>query len=210
VALLLQTYGRFDAVSVESFGRAGRVLAGGGGDAVLWVGDELTVEVVEAATELRHNHSELGICLLAVRGDPGVVAALLMDRADRLAVLLRTPRLEIHDVIAALRCVINGASVLEPHSLKRLLGSGHPSDDPLRRLTACEREILALISQGLRNREIARRLWKSEKAVEKHVSNVFMKLGLGPEAMPHLDRRVTATRIYLSEEPSDMRASSHL
>jgi DNA-binding CsgD family transcriptional regulator len=71
-------------------------------------------------------------------------------------------------------------------------------DHRLEKLTACEREVLELIAEGLRNPAIARRLWKSEKAIEKTVARVFGKLGLDATLMPDVDRRVTAACIYLS------------
>jgi DNA-binding CsgD family transcriptional regulator len=76
--------------------------------------------------------------------------------------------------------------------------AGFDSHVQLDRLSPAEREVLMLLADGLRNREIARRLWKSEKTIEKHVGNVFHKLDLDRTTHPGIDRRVSAARIYLS------------
>ena len=69
----------------------------------------------------------------------------------------------------------------------------------LAELTAAEREVAELVASGLRNATIGKRLFKSERTVEKHVSNIFAKLGLRPDRHPDLDRRVTTARIVLAE-----------
>jgi DNA-binding NarL/FixJ family response regulator len=199
VAVLLQTHARFDAVWVESFSRGRRLIQSGRADVVVWLGDRLDADVVERVMELRRINEGTGLCILAQSGDPAVVQPLLAEGAKRLAVLLRTPRLDVHDLIAVVRGILRGHSTLEPRVIEQLMVSAQQSDGVLGQLTRSEREILALLSEGLRNREIARRLWKSEKAVEKQVSHLFIKLGLAPGLTQHLDRRVTATRIYLSE-----------
>ena len=114
-----------------------------------------------------------------------------------LAFLFRGAELDLSHVLVSLHETVAGRASLELPILERLVGSAR-RDHVLARLTPSEQEVLALVADGLRNREIARRIWKSEKAVEKLVSHVFVKLGLQQRSVPHLDRRVTAARIFLS------------
>jgi DNA-binding NarL/FixJ family response regulator len=82
--------------------------------------------------------------------------------------------------------------------LERLLAVPAGGDGAvLKTLTAGEREILGLVADGLRNRAIAQRLFKSEKAVERHVGQIFCKLGLQPNGNGDIDRRVSAARMFL-------------
>ena len=85
----------------------------------------------------------------------------------------------------------------DPTILDVLLDSGDAHG--LAELTAAEREVAELVAGGLRNATIGQRLFKSERTVEKHVSNIFIKLGLRAECHPGLDRRVTVARIVLAE-----------
>jgi DNA-binding NarL/FixJ family response regulator len=84
--------------------------------------------------------------------------------------------------------------VLDPQVVAQVL-AGQRRDDPLRALTPRERELLALMAEGHSNAAIARRLFLSASAVEKHIGNVFAKLGLPPDEAQH--RRVLAVLAYL-------------
>jgi DNA-binding NarL/FixJ family response regulator len=81
--------------------------------------------------------------------------------------------------------------------LEEVLHGPRNADDPLAALTTTEREILDLVAAGLNNRTIAARLFRSQKAVERHVGHIFVKLGLRHESSTDLDRRVSAARIFL-------------
>jgi DNA-binding NarL/FixJ family response regulator len=88
--------------------------------------------------------------------------------------------------------VAAGATVMDPEVVRQLLSRRH---DPLRRLTPRELEVLALVAQGRSNAEIARDLYVTEAAVNKHVSSILQKLDLRLDGPGH--RRVLAALTYL-------------
>jgi DNA-binding NarL/FixJ family response regulator len=113
----------------------------------------------------------------------GAVGYLLKDRVGR-----------VGEFLDALDRVASGATVLDPEVIAQLL-AGQRRDNALEALTARERQLLALMAEGHSNTAIARRLVISASAVEKHISNVFSKLGLPPDDAQH--RRVLAVLTYL-------------
>jgi DNA-binding NarL/FixJ family response regulator len=190
---------RFETHSVESFQRLRRLLGSDHVEVALWLGDELDAHALEELEVLKRDHPSLRLCLLSHAADVDALRSLLRHHPQGIAVLFRSGHLDLAQVITSLDEVLAGRSTLEPAVLERLLETWSPADDDeLSVLTPAEREILELVALGLRNREIARRVWKSEKAVEKQVSHVFKKLGLDKSAAPHLDRRVTAARIFFA------------
>ena len=196
--LLLEASG-FDSLYVECLTRARRMLGGALKEVLLWVGDHLDAESLEQVRAIRQAHRDLGVCVLANGADPAALRALLSDDARGFAFLLRGNQPEVEELIDALVRAADGQATLEPSLLERMFTSSNSHCTGLEWLSDGEREVLELVALGLRNREIARRLWKSEKTIEKHVGRLFSKLGLDPEANPHLDRRVSAARIFLSE-----------
>ena len=80
-------------------------------------------------------------------------------------------------LVDALRRIDDGETVVDPTIVSRLLGRRR-RDDPLAELTAREREVLALLAEGLSNRAIAERLFVTERTVEAHIKQIFLKLGL--------------------------------
>jgi DNA-binding NarL/FixJ family response regulator len=113
----------------------------------------------------------------------GAVGYLLKDRVGR-----------VGEFLDALDRVARGATVLDPEVIAQLL-AGQRRDNALGALTARERQLLALMAEGHSNTAIAQRLVISASAVEKHISNVFAKLGLPPDDAQH--RRVLAVLAYL-------------
>ena len=113
----------------------------------------------------------------------GAVGYLLKDRVGR-----------VGEFLDALDRVASGATVLDPEVIAQLL-AGQRRDNALEALTTRERQLLALMAEGHSNTAIARRLVISASAVEKHISNVFAKLGLPPDDAQH--RRVLAVLTYL-------------
>ncbi|HEX8646016.1 MAG TPA: LuxR C-terminal-related transcriptional regulator [Thermoleophilaceae bacterium] len=196
IALLLDQARDLDALYVDSPARARRVLRRDRTELLVWAGDDLNAEVLGGLRELREEYRSLGLCLLARRADAVALERLVAHSGERIAFVLHNGRLDAAELGELVRSVLRGHSTLEPALLDRLTASASPADEL--NLTVNEREIMELVAAGLRNREIGRRLWKSEKAVEKHVGRLFSKLGLPPEASGHLDRRVAATRVYLS------------
>ena len=190
----------FETHVLESFDRATRLAANGRAEVVLWVGDRVDAETVTGLAQVRTSHPGALLCIVAHSADVAALHSLLSERPEAVAVLQRRDGLDVGTITATLDDVLSGRSTLEPYILEQLLTMGH-GEDALAGLTPTEQQILELVAYGLRNREIARRLWKSEKAVEKHVGHVFAKLGLAAGADPHIDRRVTAARIFFTCRP---------
>jgi DNA-binding NarL/FixJ family response regulator len=155
---------------------------------------------------LTRRHPQLRLCLLTRAADVEALRPLLRHHHCGIAILFRSGDLDVAELVASLHEVLAGRSTLEPAVLSRLIDHEPIVDDRLAELTAGEREVLELVAHGLPNREIARRFWKSEKAVEKQVSHVFRKLGLDQGKAAHLDRRVTAARIFLANRPRSVEA----
>lgn len=120
---------------------------------------------------------------LLASGD-GAVGYLLKDRVQEIDVLER-----------ALETVASGGSVLDPDVVARMMARHRP-DDPAAGLSPREREVLGLMAEGRSNRAIGHELVISDGAVEKHIGNIFTKLGLLPSSEDH--RRVLAVLTYLS------------
>jgi DNA-binding NarL/FixJ family response regulator len=190
----------FETHVLESFDRASRLAPNGRAEVALWVGDRLHAETVAGFAQVRSSHPGVLLCIVAHSADVRALHSLISERPEAVAVLQRRDGLDLQTITAMLADVLSGRSTLEPHILEQLLTTGR-GEDVLAGLTPTEQQILELVAYGLRNSEIARRLWKSEKAVEKHVGHVFAKLGLAPGAQPHIDRRVTAARIFFSCRP---------
>jgi DNA-binding NarL/FixJ family response regulator len=194
LALLLGRAG-IESTYAETTGLAIRLVERAGADALAWAGDDLDGETLEALAELRRARPGVGLCLVSHRTDGRSLERLVAQDSERLAFVLRTNGLQTDDLVRLVRSVLRGYSTVDPALLRRLAATLAGADRY--GLTKADHEVMELVAAGLRNAEIARRLWKSEKAIEKHVGRLFAKFGLAPERTEHLDRRVTAVRIYL-------------
>ena len=118
---------------------------------------------------------------------------LIGDRAEGVGYLLKERVGDIAAFADAVERVAAGGSALDPQVVSRMLGRrrGGPLDD----LTPRERDVLAAMAEGKSNLGIAETLVVSEAAVEKHVTGIFHKLGIGPTTMEH--RRVLAVLTYM-------------
>jgi DNA-binding NarL/FixJ family response regulator len=198
LATLLES--RFETHAVESFERAGRLAGNGRKEIVLWVGGRVDGDTAARLQQLRKSRPGMLLCIVAHAAEPSALRALLARAPDAVGVLERKDGLDVGTLMSTLEDVVSGRSTLEPRILGQLFAASE-DEDALAKLTPSEQELLALIAAGLRNVEIARRMWKSEKAVEKQVSQVFVKLGLQQSKHPHIDRRVTAARMYFACRP---------
>ena len=153
-----------------------------------------TDEGLRAAVEARERVPGSPILVLSQYVEVTYAADLLADRRGAVGYLLKDRVSEITEFLDALRRVADGATVLDPEVVAQLLVRRR-RDDPLRDLTPREREVLALMAEGRSNTAIARRIVVTEGAVEKHVRNIFTKLGLPPDDEQH--RRVLAVLAYL-------------
>lgn len=194
---LLVAAAGFDALYVESLTRAQRIVDGPRGDIVLWVSDLLDADGLEQARALRREHPGARLCMLANGAERDGLRRLLAQGCSGIVVVLRQRRPDIAEVTGWLERLVAGDGYVEPDLLDVLLGERDETEDPLGTLSSSEREVLELVAEGLRNRAIARRLWKSEKAIEKSVARLLSKLELGPDACADLDRRVVAAGLYL-------------
>jgi DNA-binding NarL/FixJ family response regulator len=118
----------------------------------------------------------------------------------RLGYLLKDRVFDVDDFLEALRRVANGGSALDPEVVATLLGPSRRRNDPLNRLTAREREVLALMAEGRTNPAIAQRLWLTDRTIETHVGSIFAKLDLADSPDEH--RRVLAVLTWLGLRPS--------
>jgi DNA-binding NarL/FixJ family response regulator len=151
-------------------------------------------EGLRAALEIRSRHPSVGVLVLSQYVELGLALKLLADSAEGVGYLLKDRIRDVDEFVAAVRRVAEGGSALDPIIVSTLLSRERP-DDPVGQLTPREREILELMAGGSSNQGIADRLVITLRAVEKHVSSIFGKLGLpstGSES-----RRVLAVLMFL-------------
>ena len=129
------------------------------------------------------------------RVEVGVATRLLAESAAGIGYLLKDRVTNFEDFTAALQRVAHGGSVLDPNVVSQLLAGVGDADDPLSELTPREREVIALLAEGRSNKGIGQRLFISERAVQKHVTSIFMKLGLPQSEDDH--RRILAVLAYV-------------
>jgi DNA-binding NarL/FixJ family response regulator len=154
-----------------------------------------TDEGLRAAAAIRESHPETGVLVLSAYIDEGPALELLSDSAEGLGYLLKDRVGDIDAFVDAVRRVADGGSALDPEVVSRLLGRRR-REDPLEGVTPREREVLGLMAEGRSNHAIAEQLVVTERAVEKHVTSIFGKLGLPPTQDDH--RRVLAVLAYLN------------
>lgn len=153
-----------------------------------------TDEGLRAAVTARGQLPGAPMLVLSQYVEVSYAADLLADGSGAVGYLLKDRVAKVEEFLDALDRVARGATVLDPQVVAQLL-AGQRREDPLGALTARERQLLALIAEGHSNTAIARRLVLSNSAVEKHIGNIFAKLGLPPDDAQH--RRVLAVLAYL-------------
>ncbi|MCW2800510.1 MAG: two-component system response regulator [Aeromicrobium sp.] len=153
-----------------------------------------TDDGARAARQLREEFPELGIVLLSQHLEAH--HSVELAASGRFGYLLKDRVFDVDDFLEALRRVAAGGSALDPDVVARLIGPGRHGD-PLTTLTPREREVLALMAEGLTNAGIARKLWLTDRTVETHVSSILAKLGISDSDEDH--RRVMAVLTYLGQ-----------
>ena len=151
-------------------------------------------EGLKAAIESRRRIPNLRILVLSQYVEERYGAELLESGAVGVGYLLKDRVADVPDFITAVRDVALGGTVLDPEAVDQLL-SRRRRDKRLAALTPREREVLSLMAEGRSNRAISKALFVTEGAVEKHVKNIFGKLGLAQTNANH--RRVLAVLTYL-------------
>ncbi|MFG2596500.1 response regulator [Streptomyces sp. NPDC048462] len=154
-----------------------------------------TDEGLRAAATARSLLPGAPVLVLSQYVEVSYAADLLADGAGAVGYLLKERVARVEEFLDALVRVAGGATVLDPQVVAQLLARRR-RDDPLEKLTARERQLLALMAEGHSNTAIARRMVLSGSAVEKHIGNVFAKLGLPPDDTRH--RRVLAVLAHLN------------
>jgi DNA-binding NarL/FixJ family response regulator len=151
-------------------------------------------EGLRAAQQIRKEMPGVGVLVLSQYIDEGYAVELLQGSAEGIGYLLKDRVSDVSAFTDALRRVGEGGSALDPEVVASLLGRRR-ANDPLDRLTPREREVLGHMAEGRSNAAIARALVVTERAIEKHVTSIFSKLGLSTVADGH--RRVLAVLAYL-------------
>ena len=153
-------------------------------------------EGIEAAKEIRRRHPGTGVVVLSQYVEPDDVVDLLSEGVAGLGYLLKERVARVEELVAALRQVVGGGSALDPQVVEALLARRTAQDrTPLATLTERERAVLGEMATGKNNIAIARTLYLSERAVEKHTNALFSKLGLTEER--DVNRRVLAVLTFL-------------
>jgi DNA-binding NarL/FixJ family response regulator len=153
-----------------------------------------TDEGIKAAVEARRRQPGLAVLVLSAYVEQAFAGDLLAGGAVRLGYLLKERVGRVEEFLDALHRVAGGGTAIDPEVVAQLLTRTRP-DTALGRLSPRERDVLALMAEGLGNTAIAERLVVTEGAVHKHIRNIFAKLDLAPA--DRADRRVTAVLRYL-------------
>jgi DNA-binding NarL/FixJ family response regulator len=157
-----------------------------------------TDEGIQAATQLRHEHPDVGVVVLSQYVEPAYALALLGEGSSGRAYLLKERVSDVDQLVGAIRSVAAGGSVIDATVVETLVTARSTRRrSELERLTPRELEVLAEMATGKSNAAIALALVLSERAVEKHSNSIFSKLGLSEEK--DVNRRVKAVLVYLSE-----------
>ena len=152
-----------------------------------------TDEGIVAAVEARRRKPGLAVLVLSAYVEQAFATDLLASGGSRLGYLLKERVGRVTEFLDALNRVADGGTAIDPDVVAQLLVRSRP--DRMERLSPRERDVLALMAEGLGNTAIATKLVVTEGAVHKHIRNIFAKLDLAPT--DQTDRRVTAVLRYL-------------
>jgi DNA-binding NarL/FixJ family response regulator len=153
-----------------------------------------TDEGLVAAQRIVTEHAGTSVLVLSQYVEASYAIRLLEDHPQHVGYLLKERVFDVAVLLDALRRITDGETVIDPTIVSWLLGRPRRRD-PLDELTAREREVLRLVAAGHSNRGIAEALVVTERTVEAHIKQVFLKLGL--DARPDSHRRVQAVLVYL-------------
>ena len=150
---------------------------------------------LQAALAARRQVPGLPVLLLSQYVEQLYARELLADQAGAVGYLLKDRVFNDDQFVDAVRAVAGGGTVMDPEVVSKLLGR-RSRDEPITRLSPREQEVLELMAEGRSNTAIAQRLFVTEKAVSKHTTSIFAKLGLAPSEDDN--RRVLAVLAYLN------------
>ena len=152
-----------------------------------------TDEGIQAALVIRRQYPDIAVMVLSQYVEESYAHDLLSTQTSAVGYLLKDRVAHVPDFLESLRRVAAGGTVLDPEVVAQLVARRR--SDPLDDLTPREQEVLRLMAEGRSNTGVAEALRVSHSAVEKYISNIFMKLDLPPTATEH--RRVLAVLRYL-------------
>ena len=157
-----------------------------------------TSEGIDAAKRIRAEHPDIGVVVLSQFAEEEYAYDLLKDGAAGLGYLLKERVADVTELVRALNEVARGGSVLDPKVVEALVAAkDRMAHSPLAQLSEREREVLEQMAQGKNNAAIAKSLFLTERAIEKHINSLFHKLDLSEEIDVH--RRVMAVLAFLRE-----------
>jgi len=197
VVHILESSGVEVVAQVEDADRLHSLVAELGPDAVVLdirMPPTHTDEGLVAATSLRNAFPRLGVVVLSQYLEPGYALRLLEGNVERVGYLLKERVFHPAVLVDALRRVTEGETVVDPTIVARVMGRKR-ANDPLAELSPREREVLALVAEGLSNKAVGERLFVTDRTVEAHMAQVFSKLGIEESAGSH--RRVLAVLTFL-------------
>jgi DNA-binding NarL/FixJ family response regulator len=153
-----------------------------------------TDDGLRAALEIRAELPDTGVLVLSQYVEEGYALDLVGESAGGVGYLLKDRVADVDRFVDSVKRVADGGSALDPEVVSQLVGRAR-RDDPIDELTPREREVLELMAEGRSNNAIAEQMIVTERAVEKHVTSIFGKLGLAPAPEDH--RRVLAVLAFL-------------
>ena len=155
-----------------------------------------TVEGIDAAKRIRAEYPDIGVVVLSQFADDDYAFELLENGVGGLGYLLKERVTDREELIRALQEVSRGGSALDPKVIEVLLArKSHEEPSALLGLSDREREVLQQMATGRNNHTIAKTLYMSDRAVEKHIGSIFSKLGLVEEL--EVNRRIMAVLAFL-------------
>ncbi|HEY5116932.1 MAG TPA: response regulator transcription factor [Nakamurella sp.] len=155
-----------------------------------------TSEGIDAAKKIRADHPSVGVVVLSQYAEDDLAFELLSDGVAGLGYLLKERISQVDELVRAPQEVCRGGSALDPKIVEGLMSRrSKEARSPLHNLTDRERDVLSEMAAGRNNAAIAKALYLSDRAVEKHIGVVFQKLGLVDEG--EVNRRVMAVLAFL-------------
>ena len=158
-----------------------------------------TDEGIALARQLRQHHPRLGVLVLSQYVESHYATSLLEENPEHAGYLLKDRVSDVAVLVDALRRVVEGECVVDPTIVAQLMRP-RTTTSPLDRLTERERQVLALMAEGLSNAAISQRLKVGDRTLEAHVRQIFVKLDLAPSVDDH--RRVLAVLLHLQSRAS--------
>lgn len=158
-----------------------------------------TDEGIRAASMLRAMHPAVGVVVISHFAEADFAVALVQHGSQGRGYLLKENLADVDQLVAAVTAVAAGGSSIDPVVVDSLIRSQR-TRGPLAELTARELEVLGAVARGGSNAAIGAEMFITDRAVEKHINSIFVKLEL--PAGPDVNRRVAAVLVYLNASPS--------